>query len=645
MPSEARYHHTIHDPSTSSSRKLQQLADLASKNGFKLNSREWGGSNANHSFTHLATGIDYLWAPSVLRARGFPKSATGERLTKLADLAAKNGFKLNSREWKGAAVKHSFTNIDTQLDYFWTPAQLASQGFPKNEKSPELMLARLAAIASRNGYKLNAVEWEGSNVKHRFTHIATQVEYLWKPNQILIKGFPKDRDIYKLKRSASDSDRFSALEKAAKANGFLLRSCEWLGSRKKHEFLHEASGELYFLEPNAVMGRAGFPLTLGQRYVTEEVCRQAMCHIFGGRFESNRARLHAVNGGAMELDGFERFDSPPAILEGFSLRNHGNKITEVAFEFQGHQSHYEDEGIMRRDRQRAKYCKDQGILLVVIDRPHDWNRNRDAAYMFQHVCSSIQKLMPTNSTLKYPIGFKVDLSSWQPDLKLYNDLCEFALASKFRVVSPIEWKGATTKYTFQHIETGDLYESVPGNVRTNGFPKNTARSKRSNQERLAEIKQLATKSNYILLDDEWRGARELHRFQHIPTSELYWGSPQNLLIQGFPLNRTRSQNNRVRLPKSSASSSKQERLTSLAQCARANGYILVTDAWLGTREIHEFMNRETGEIYRGRPQSIMGSQGFPKKKVNKEKSDPQLSHAIEDESPAVIFAECDLLSF
>ena len=240
-----------------------------------------------------------------------------------------------------------------------------SAGFPKDLRTDDDRFQNLQQIAQQSRFELKESEWLGINIDHRFTREGDETLYEWTPNQLFQFGFPKNPRSKKTK-----VDRFNDLKLFSEQHGYELLEVKWLGNNKDHRFRHIETGEEYVGSPNNLNNRNGFPLLDGQRYLTQEVCRQAFVHIFGGRFKTNRNRLKEAHGSPLELDGYEFFDRPPPVFGGFNESTEmAFSLQHIAFEFQGHQSHRENQMTIERDLLKVKYCKQEGILLVPIDIP------------------------------------------------------------------------------------------------------------------------------------------------------------------------------------------------------------------------------------------------------------------------------------
>ena len=503
-----------------------------------------------------------------------------ELFNHLKQLAKKNGFKLLEPKWLGNREKHRFLHIESGEEHQWTPPNLKKNGFPKLDYE---YLKEIGELAEKNGFKLLEPEWLGAGKKHRFLHIKSGEEIQWVPSDLKRNGFPK-----------LDYEKLKELAELAEESGFNLLEPVWLGDKEKHRFLHFESGKEYQWVPSQLK-QAGFPLTEGQRYLTQEVCRQAFVHIFGGEFQSNRERLKPLHGKSLELDGYQEFGEPiPGILVpyakadkaevAFNLQN-----LQIAFEYQGHEGHRNDEGVMERDRLRVEYCRQEGILLVVIDPPAQ-QKFRNSEYMYAHVTDAIRVAMG-QPNLEFPQGFEIDLSNWNADKKAHAELNELAKENGFKLLEP-KWLGAKEKHRFLHIESGKECEWTPRYLKQNGFPKDL----RTDEDQYHELIALTEGSGFKLLEPKWLGAKEKHRFLHIESGKEHQWIPNKLKQSGFPKD-LRTDEDHYR---------------ELIALTEGSGFKLLETKWLGDREKHRFLHVESGQKYEGAPSNLK-RKGFPKR--------------------------------
>lgn len=451
----------------------------------------------------------------------------------------------------------------------------------------EELFGRLNEISEENGFVLLEQGWRGAITNHGFLHKESGINYSWRPNDIFTKGFPRN-----LRRNI---DRFNELKRLSEASGFELLETEWLGSNKKHRFIHQESGVEYEGVPGSLLAR-GFPVVDGQRFVTQEVCRQAFVHIFGGEFRTNRDRLKTIHGKSMELDGYEKFPILPKAFQDVGSYSKGDGA-EVAFEFQGHRNHRHQKETVERDELKSKYCKDEGILLVQVEPPPEnsalrnefWMRIRDSEFMYAYICKSIQKLIGVDEKINLPLNFKINLSNWNPDRESLLNLKKFSEGNGFKLKEQ-NWLGAKNKHCFIHKLTGKEFEWMPEQVLRNGFPKDL----RTDLDKLNKLKKFATDNGFELLEVHWFGALKNHRFIHKASGIEYKGTPASLLSRGFPkeLRTTAGKFNDLKI------------------LAMNNGFELLEASWMGVRNIHRFLHKGSSIVHYWTPGHI-ASRGFP----------------------------------
>ena len=208
--------------------------------------------------SHFGRDIDFPPGFKIDLSNWNPDKESFKRLQELADV---NGFELLETEWLGSQTKHRFRHIESGKEREWAPAQLFSEGFPKDlrtdqERSAESFL-KLRQLATDNGYELLETEWLGRHTKHQLKHIGSGKEREWTPGQLFKQGFPKDL--------RTDQDRltelFQHLKQLAQENGYELLETEWLGASTKHRFRHIGSGKEREWVPNQLF-KQGFPKDL-----------------------------------------------------------------------------------------------------------------------------------------------------------------------------------------------------------------------------------------------------------------------------------------------------------------------------------------------------------------------------------------------
>jgi hypothetical protein len=124
-------------------------------------------------------------------------------LDELLRIAEKNGGKLLSKKWNGSQVKYKFAFADGR-EFESLPGKIR-KGWPKDpelyfrvvgEKRGEILLDDMRKIAHAHGGKLISTVWEGSRKKYRFS-LSDGREFLMTSINIKFGGgWPKDPDRY-----------------------------------------------------------------------------------------------------------------------------------------------------------------------------------------------------------------------------------------------------------------------------------------------------------------------------------------------------------------------------------------------------------------------------------------------------------------
>ena len=131
--------------------------------------------------------------------RAYGDSRESLLLEEMRRIAEKNGGRILSRKWKGSQVKHKFAFADgRKFESF--PGQIR-KGWPKDpdlyfrifgENRGEILLEDLRKIAQAHGGKLISTVWEGSQKKYKFSFPDGR-EFLMTPSNLKFgSGWPKD---------------------------------------------------------------------------------------------------------------------------------------------------------------------------------------------------------------------------------------------------------------------------------------------------------------------------------------------------------------------------------------------------------------------------------------------------------------------
>jgi hypothetical protein len=239
--------------------RLAELIACAAAAGFECLETEWLGTENNHSFLHIESQKPYAGIPHKLMSKvGFPSDlrTNADRFSDLIDCSTAAGFKCLETEWLGSKTKHRFLHIESQKKCDEYPHKFREKkAVPRDFKTSTDRLSELIACSTTAGFECLETEWLGAFVKHRFLHTESQKLREWVPSQVMGKlGFPKDL--------RTSSDRFAELVAHSAASGFKCLESEWLGTDNKYRFLHIESQKNYVGTAYAVMGKQGFPKDL-----------------------------------------------------------------------------------------------------------------------------------------------------------------------------------------------------------------------------------------------------------------------------------------------------------------------------------------------------------------------------------------------
>ncbi len=354
---------------------------------------------------------------------------------RLSQLAIESGFQLLETEWLGSQVPHRFKHVASGKGYAWRPALVMHKGFPKELRADQDRFDELKELARKSGFAILETVWLGVLKKHRFKHMESGKEYAWRPHNVINRGFPKERLL-------TDQDRFDELKEFASEAGFHLLETEWLGSHVPHRFKDIESGKEWAGRPNQVM-RRGFPNGIHKTLLTEQ-------------------------------DRFENLQ---------------------------------------------QLAQEAGFHLLETE----WLGSR-IPHRFKHIESGRELVQRPGDVMRH--GFPEDLRT---DLDRYNELKQLARQSGFEVLETV-WLGAMKVHRFLHIESGKEWSGRPIQVVTKGFPKYL----RMDFNLLNELRQLAQEAGFHLLETEWLGSRIPHRFKHIESGREFVRRLDDVRTRGFP---------------------------------------------------------------------------------------------------------------
>lgn len=205
----------------------------------------------------------------------------------------------------------------------------------------------LIKIAKENNALLISKKWNGATKYHQFLISGKIVKI--KPTYIKQHGWPENMEQYiKFHYSSlkSDDEHLLELDNCAKKRGGRLLSKKWEGLYFEYEFI-DIMGDIF--KKNGGSIKAGHWKKEG--LIAEECCRQAMQYIFNKTFKSTRKILTSkiVNRTRpLELDGY-------------------NEELKIAFEYQGHQSHWDQNNknyhkILIIDNIKIDVCEEPSFL-------------------------------------------------------------------------------------------------------------------------------------------------------------------------------------------------------------------------------------------------------------------------------------------
>ena len=245
---------------------INKLKEVAEKNKGRLISTEWKGAHSKYLF-QFASGNEFQTSATSIISKGWPKNEIEylktniDRLNELKDIAEKNGGKLISKIWKGVNYLYEF-NLSSG-EKFKIRIDNIKKGWPKDEQKylkaylaqkipKQNYLNELKEMAEKNNGKLLSTEWTNNKFKYKF-EAENGFIFEMKAEKMRERGWPKNFEIY----SRTDEQHFNELKEIAEKSNIKLLEDKWLGIFAK--YLCEFQDGRQFSLSADMIKRRGFP--------------------------------------------------------------------------------------------------------------------------------------------------------------------------------------------------------------------------------------------------------------------------------------------------------------------------------------------------------------------------------------------------
>lgn len=395
----------------------------------------------------------------------------------------------------------------------------------------------------------------------------------WQENDFIPNIYEKQK---------KDRALLESLEKIAISRGGKLLSKKWLGSEALYEF-ETSLGEKFITSAGSIKQGCWNKTGL----VSEPCCRQAMEYIFTNTFHSTKRVLTAKllnRKMPLELDGY-------------------NDELKIAFEYQGHPSHWKpsDKGYAKKqitDALKIEYCKKIGVALIIIPALPTHNKKWDSKVVFNHVYDSILKYYNENDYVIPELNtdielFNIDLTQNDHAFKMLKKLERIAEQNKAKLISN-KWLGNDTKYDFL-IEEHRIISILASNLNHKGWPKDINYYLRDSDFYLSDMRRIAKQNNGELLSTIWTGSDSFYDFKFYDGQ--MFKMKYSLVKYFWPQDPDRYLK------------TDEDRFNELRIEAEKNGYTLLETKWLGHRTRHHFISPDKID-YHQTPGRIK-TYGFP----------------------------------
>lgn len=378
-------------------------------------------------------------------------------------------------------------------------------------------IAEMNEIAKLSGGKILDKEWKGVNHRYSFELSDGSIK------RIFYKNIIRNKLLRKYSERLSPAQNLESIKNIAIKNGGKLLSKDWLGADIPHDF--EFNDFAFQCTPKMLKRGQWVPK---RGLVSENVCRQALEHLFGSKF------IKTQNIIKKEIADRKR----PLELDGYC------KEFNIAFEYQGHSSHWDKEHgnyltVSERDLVKVKCCKKLGIKLIIIpslkEKAGKWSEDS----VMSHVLCSIKKSYGKESIPELNVAnFKLDFSIINLSKERLDILRKFASDNKGLLIST-QWKTSRDLYLFQ-AKNGKEFDISLSNLYANGWPtdiesylSHSNGHKKTPKILIQELQDLARKNKGKLLTKEWQGAKFKYLFER-ENGEQFAMKQVNIKQRGWP---------------------------------------------------------------------------------------------------------------
>jgi hypothetical protein len=354
-----------------------------------------------------------------------------------------------------------------------------------------------------NGYTLISADYRGNGVIILSFSDSTGIIYSRKISRLKTIGLqnltPKSNKP-KTKNIIGD-EYFEIIKNIAKSRGGKIISNGYKNSGTKIE-CEDIAGNHFWMSPECIKRGSWSPY---EKNTCEHICRQIFEYIFNCKFIiTNKivVRQGKVN---LQLDGY----NDNVIIN--------NKSYKIAFEYQGYYSHRTDQNAIERDNYKKEYCKNNNIVLFVID---EFSKHLlDDNWIFSYIKNMIVEQFP-EININYDFKIRYDLIN--SNIIKYNYWKNKAEQDGFTLISET-YINCGNKMIWKRNSDGYIFKRSIDNILQNGWPPNNNISKGkllTKTELLNRIQNKCQQYGGKLLDTEWKGDRTKHKFLDVLGNEF-----------------------------------------------------------------------------------------------------------------------------
>jgi len=502
----------------SNEEKLQELRNIAEKNNGFLISNKFTKIMDNYIFA-FEDGTQFERSGFTMKKYGWPTSSQNkyiknysrenvEHLEELKKFAIDNEAKLLSEEWNGIRSNYLFEKDGIQFEA--RLANLRQNGFPKTTKSflnrseaatssDEKKLEKLEKLAIKHGGKLLSKEWNGSAELYEFYDNKTQQTFKRTYSSVRNGYWTFDRGLI-IEPICRQIFEHIFQKEFIKTKEIL--TAEIIQRRNPLEL------DGYCKELNIAFEYQGYPSHWDKDHENYEKtnARDKIKKIICEKLSITLIEIPMYEKSTIKDDDIFVYVTS-CILKEFSNR----KLKVPLLNVENFKIDFSkiSHSIEQLEKLKNIAEKNNGKLIS-----KEW-LGCGNKYLFENKNGEEFLISPKN----------LNGRGWPKDIENYNNGVEFRKKNEHDLFEELKkiaeenngemlskkWIGGHAKYNFKD-KSGKLFSITSTNLKSRGWPEDidafltkSIGAKKTAEQNINELKEIATKNNGKILDDEWKG--------------------------------------------------------------------------------------------------------------------------------------------